>query len=308
MNTATMERPATVQVSLGRKVGYLRSEDTDRINRLVERVCPPVEKVANPELRMGYEIRNGLTGQRISEVSKQYTLIDNKRLLMPFLNHFGIGSMRELRTYGGGKYLYVSFDTGRQFDMGRGDFIKERLIIKNSYDKTRAFSFMLGAYRMVCSNGLYAFDSVGLDCNKIHVGDIPVEQLIDGVLNRYSENTFQLWRNFADTPMSLEEQLALSAGFKAYLEEEKAGTLKSVLTNEAVNKQVNERTNYYLNFPESVDNQRTAWGLYNQMNRAITKVVNGNSEINKRMLGNKNAERYIHERTSGSVSPNTNTD
>ena len=154
MNTIT-EQPERVQVSLGRlrrENGTILANDTDRVQRTIQRACAPVEKVANPALRMGYEVRNTLTGQRISEVSKDYTLIDNKRLLMPFVEHFGAGSLREIRTYGSGKFLYVTFDTGRTFEMGQGDTIRERLAITNSYDKTRAFSFALAAWRLVCSN------------------------------------------------------------------------------------------------------------------------------------------------------------
>src|SRR3990167_3553863 len=143
MTPVAVDQGQKIEVSLGRKSGFLYTHQADRVQKIIERVCPPIEKVENKALRMGYETRNALTGQRISEVSEQYTIVDNKRLLMPFIEHFGIEAMRELRTYGHGKYLHVSFDTGRQFDMGQGDVINERLVVTNSYDKTRAFSFML---------------------------------------------------------------------------------------------------------------------------------------------------------------------
>lgn len=305
MNTQVIEKPELVQVSLGRlrrDNGTIPASDTERVQRIVQRACAPVEKVANADLRMGYEVRNSLTGQRISEVSKEYTLVDNKRLIMPFMEHFGAGSLREIRTYGGGKFLYVTFDTGRAFDMGQGDIIRERIAITNSYDKTRAFSFALSAWRKICANGLHGWSSLGVDFHKIHVGDIPVENMIDAVLSRYHENAFQLWRDFANTPMTLEEQVALSQNFKAYEEEVAQGSVRGVLTNADINKDIRNRTNHFLSQAESVDNVRNAWGLFNQMNRAIGRTVDGNSQINKRILGNKNAERYIESRIKGVTS------
>lgn len=297
-----VEQQERIQVSLGRlrrENGTILASDTERVHRIIQRACVPVEKVANTALRMGYEVRNALTGQRISEVSEGYTLIDNKRLLMPFVEHFGAGSLREIRTYGSGKFLYVTFDTGRTFEMGQGDTIRERLAIMNSYNKTRAFSFALSAWRKICANGLHGWSSLGVDFHKIHVGDIPVESMIEGVLNRYHENAFDLWRNFVDTPMTLEEQVALANDFHAYAEEEAKGNVRGVLTNADVNKNIRSSTHHFLVQPESVDNVRNAWGLFNQMNRAITRNVNGNSEINKRILGNRNAERYIETALKG---------
>lgn len=183
----------------------------------------------------------------------------------------------------------------REFDFGSGDIIKERLIVQNSYDKTRAFSFMLGAWRMVCSNGLYGWSSVGASYHKIHVGDIPVEGLIEGVLSRYHENAFDLWRDFAMTPMTLEEELALAHEFKAFEEE---GVEKGYLYgNRETNNRIISFTEQVLKGPESVNNARSAWGLFNQLNFAVSKVVDGNSQVNKRILGTKNAERFVAERT-----------
>ena len=93
--------------------------------------------------------------------------------------------------------------------------------------------------------------------------------------------------------MTLEEQVAMANGFKAYEEEVVQGKVRGVLTNADINKDIQNRTAHFLMQPESVDNVRNAWGLFNQANRAIGRTVNGRSEINKRVLGNKNAEQYI---------------
>ena len=140
-----------------------------------------------------------------------------------------------------------------------------------------------------------------MDFHKIHVGDIPVESMIEGVLARYHQNAFNLWRNFANTPMTLEEQVALANDFKAYEEDAASGHVYGVLTNVDINKRIRSSTNHFLVQPESVNNVRNAWGLFNQMNRAITRAVSGNSEINKRILGNRNAERYINDRLIASM-------
>jgi len=55
-----------------------------------------------------------------------------------------------------------------------GDDIAMRLVVANSYDGSRKVRLVFGAYRLVCSNGMYV-GSLLLSLNHRHVGDVGLE-------------------------------------------------------------------------------------------------------------------------------------
>lgn len=267
----------------------------ERKQRAIEGACFPVEKVS---LEAGtFGIMNRQTGRIISEVSKRYTLVPNEKIFRPFVDKFGIDSLKIFLTYGGSKYYYAAFNTGRQFNLGTPeapDLIDERLIVQNSYNKTKAFSFMFGAFRFVCSNGLYSGQAI-VAYKKIHVGEIPVDEMVKTVLDSYQSNNFDLWRRFKNTPLSKDQEIALLNTFEPYeVKKEEANSFyHDFNSNKQINNRIKDRAVALIEKPESVDNQRNAWGLYNQINRAIGATVDSRSQVNKVILGNKNAENYI---------------
>jgi len=267
----------------------------ERKQRAVEWACGPVRKV---EAGGGkYHLIDGNTGRIISDVSKRYELVPNEKVFKPFVEQFGLENLKRFFQYGNGKYTYAEFNTGRTFNLGTDeapDIVDERLIVQNSYNKTRAFAFMYGAFRHVCTNGLYSGQAV-IAFRKKHVGDIPVDGMIQTVFNSYQENNFDLWRKLKEATLSKDEEIALVNDFQAY--EVKNTEANSAYWDRNSNKQVNNRIKSlaarYIEKPESIDNQRNAWGLYNQINRAISGIVDGRSQVNKVILGNKNAEIYL---------------
>src|SRR3990167_3094681 len=162
-----------------------------RKDNAITKACMPVLK--RHIEGSNYGIFEHSSGQRISTVSERYCLVHNEQLLRPFVNQFGIDNMTNLVQYGNGRYLFASFETGRQFDMGNGDIINERIILQNSYDKTKSFNFGLGAFRRVCVNQLFNSQSL-ISYRKIHVGVIPVTELVCEALSNYTTNQFSFWK------------------------------------------------------------------------------------------------------------------
>ncbi len=267
----------------------------ERKQRAIDAACFPVEKVRLEGERFG--IMNRQTGRVISEVSNRYTLVPNEKVFRPFVEKFGIDSLKVFLTYGGAKYYYAAFNTGRQFDLGlpgAPDLIDERLIVQNSYNKTKAFSFMFGAFRHVCTNGLYSGQAV-IAYKKIHVGEIPVDEMVNAVFDHYQSNNFDSWRKFRNTPLSRDQEVGLINSFEPFevKKDEANSAYFDYNSNKQINNRIKDRAVYLIDKPESVDNQRNAWGLYNQINRAIAAVVDSRSQISKVILGNKNAESFL---------------
>lgn len=275
---------------------------TEQKRKAIESTFYPVEKVdaLNAKTgRMEKVLRDASSGRVLTTVSDRYEIVQNKDVIQPFVELFGVESLTYCRQFNR-QYVY-KFETGRTFTMPderyQGDVIKEQLIVSNSYDKSRAFSFMFGAFRLVCTNGLYA-GVMTLGYKKIHVGTIPVGDIVGNALANYSKNKFDTWFDMAKKRMTLEEQYQVLAGFRPF--EEKKEDANSAWYDAATNKQINNRiqaqTRTLLGRPENADNQRNAWGLYNQMNRAIARVISTGS-INKVILGNKRAEEFVLAQT-----------
>lgn len=266
--------------------------------KAIESTFYPVEKVdaLNAKTgRMEKVLRDASSGRVLTTVSDRYEVVQNRDVIQPFVEHFGVDRLTFCKQFNR-QYMY-KFETGRTFTMPderySGDVIKEQLIVSNSYDKSRAFSFMFGAFRLVCTNGLYT-GTMTLGYKKIHVGTIPVGDIVQSALSNYSKNSFDAWFEMAKKHMTLEEQYQVLAGFRPF--EEKKEDANSAWHDSATNKQINNRiqsvTKNLLGRAENADNQRNAWGLYNQMNRAISRVVSIGS-INKVILGNKRAEEFV---------------
>lgn len=263
--------------------------------RAVDWACYPVRKIEAGEGK--YHLINGNTGRIISEVSKRYELVPNEKVFKPFVERFGLENLKRFFQYGNGKYTYAEFNTGRQFNLGTDlmpDIVDERLIVQNSYNKTRAFAFMYGAFRHVCTNGLYSGQAI-IAFRKKHVGDIPVDGMIQTVFNSYQDNNFDLWRKLKEVTLSKDQEMELVNGFEPYeVKKQDANSFYCDFnSNKQINNRIKQRAVALIEKPESVDNQRNAWGLYNQINRAIAGVVDGRSQINKVILGNKNAEGFL---------------
>jgi hypothetical protein len=243
----------------------------------------PVENVAGEEGKR--QIVNGLSGKIISEVSGRYALVSNREVIQPFIDHFGLDHLRAVTVFNAGRSYAFKFDTGRVFEL-EGDQIREQLVVQNSYDKTKSFSFMFGAFRFVCSNGLYTAAGSVITYKKIHVGDIPVREMVHDAITGYGKNDFAFWRGLQQKPLDLNQELELASRWQPFEVE------KEHSVNAEINRHVKYNVESLLRKPESMDNQRNAWGLFNQMNQAINWSL-ARKDITKRILGDRRSEEFL---------------
>ena len=243
----------------------------------------PVENMAGVGTKR--QIVNGLTGKVISEVSSRYTMVTNKEVIQPFIEHFGIGQLKTVTVFNAGRSYAFKFETGRQFDLG-GDRINEQLVVQNSYDKTKSFSFMFGAFRFVCSNGLYTAAGSVITYKKIHVGDIPVREMVQEALSGYMGNNFAFWRDLQNKKLDIAREQELVGRWMPFeVEKEHSG-------NAQLNNSIRYMAERLISRPEDLDNQRNGWGLFNQMNQAVNRVL-PRKDLTKRILGDKRSEEYL---------------
>lgn len=259
----------------------------------VARYCRPVKLAPVLDQPNRRAVVDELTGQSIATVSNRYTLVNNADVIRPIVDRFGVDGLTKLYGYGNGKYTYGEIFTGREFNIeynGQPDIVKERLIFQNSYDKTKRLVIMLGAFRKVCANGMFT-GTAFVNIKTKHVGDIDARGVLDAVFTTYSENAFDLWRDFAKQPLSVAEELQLAESFNAYDENDDNG--QPLEANRRLNRQIRQRARWYIGRVESTDNRRDGYGLFNQLNRAIGTTVTAKSGINRLIAANMAAEAYV---------------
>ena len=259
----------------------------------LDRAFFPVEKreTYNEKGDKIYAIVDPVDHKVISKVSSKYTLIKNETLVQPFVNRFG--APNKVTEYSNRKSYVFEFYTGRTMDFGGGDIIKEKLVIANSYDKTKSFSFFFGAFRMVCTNGIFTAMASAITFKKIHVGDIPVDTLIKGALENFAKNDFGFWKRLREKALTVQEETKLIEKWVPFdFEKPEDGSTSLV---ELSNNRIKDYTTRLVSGPENADNQRNGWGLFNKMNQAIKREYYTNKAVAKRITGDTRSEKYLAE-------------
>lgn len=141
-------------------------------------------------------------GSPISIVGAGYKTIKNAELFDSFLTILGKsgldleGAETEVEfSHRGARTFAQIILPAHQIEVGKGDATALRIIAKNSYDGTTAFSVQAGGYRFVCSNGMVTGDDLSYFKNK-HVASLDVNasaERIGEVLN-----TFERSRDYFD--------------------------------------------------------------------------------------------------------------
>jgi len=265
----------------------------NRTQLKLDRAFFPVEK------RVAYDDKGGRMhaivdvagGTVISRVSEKYTLVDNRRLVEPFVRRFGLPD--KVVEYSNRKSYIFEFFTGRNVDFGDGDVIREKLVIANSYDRTKSFSFFFGAFRMVCTNGLYTAMGLAIAFKKIHVGEIPVDALVKSALENYEKNDFGFWKRLKERELSVDQELGILKDWVPF--EFKKEKPEDVSLVEAGNNRIRRYAERAITGPETANNQRNAWGLFNVCNQAIKREYWTPKAVVKRIQGDRRTEVYLAE-------------
>ena len=237
-------------------------------------------------------IREIESGRIISKVSKKYTLIQNERIFKPFIERFGIESVKMFVSYGKGKYATAKFDTGRKFNFGTlqtPDIVNEQILVRTSYDKTKSFSFMMGAFRWACLNMMYSGQMV-LSFRKIHVGYIPVDEIVNSALTHYNENSFSNWEKLKAIDVTPEKAQEVMRDYKIF------PNLKDNYEIKRMNEGITASSLRTFKNITNLDVQKNGWGLYNTFNRRIGLAASAPSRIDSVVTANKRLETHLLEK------------
>ena len=177
-------------------------------NSSLEKIYFPVEKASARTLFPGYSFPSGKdtvvytpTGNRILNVcSSGYKLISNESLFSPIYEdlaaRFGHDMIEVKVKNVDNRKFYVSLIIKNQpYQVQKGDIVNPTIELQNSYDGTLKFGLAIGFQRVVCTNGMMAFEQAAMQKSKHFSGSVDLERMylmlegVDSQLERFKKLT-----------------------------------------------------------------------------------------------------------------------
>lgn len=149
------------------------------------------------------------TGDILQVVSNRYQLVPHRTVFEPLaqaVDDLGI-KVKETTTAVGlnGGYARVEWRLDEQASIRDGDTLDIKLIARNSIDRSSRLAIELGAFRLVCSNGLVV--GHGFRHSWMHFQSLSVEAAVSAfteLLQNGGPQMVQNWKNWAEVPTTLE--------------------------------------------------------------------------------------------------------
>lgn len=150
-------------------------------------------------------------------VSNRYKVIEHTKAVDLVTNsletYFGKPCKADVRSLLGGSRILATFKLpGLSIKLAKNDINEIQIVLRNSYDRSWVFSAVLGAYRLVCSNGMMIGEEFG-SLRARHTG--LDQELLLPVLDNMIKAVPRLknvWTEWADTHIEFDVAQALLEG------------------------------------------------------------------------------------------------
>ncbi len=171
------------------------------------------------------------TGRIISVVGKGYNLVQNSEIIPQYEDAIArsnlntAGMYRDIQYSHDGARTIVSYTfPAHRVAITEGDEMDLQINVLNSYDGSWKFMSLVGAYRLLCTNGQIIGDNFSAYYGK-HTKSLDVDYAIhklENALDVYLDNA-DLWKKYTTSKVSLSEAYhileSLSNGSKRMFEE-----------------------------------------------------------------------------------------
>jgi len=223
----------------------------------------------------------------IANVSDTYGLVPHGAALQPVLQALdGLDfDLQAVKMDHDGRRVMVKAISRQGWTIAEGDEVRLTLMFINSYDRTDALKLMLGAYRLVCSNGLVvahpAFKALNIERKVVHTQNAvkvyDAAGLVNNVAGLYAamERQAETWRKMKQTAIN-----------KAALESLKEKVLLPIVGKRAVEVIADAALT-----GKGQDGNLNAWSFY----QGFTEVLTGKMEKSKTPVA---AEARFQKRTT----------
>lgn len=140
------------------------------------------------------------TNEPIGLVSNRYGLLEHKEIINAFRSTFKNDKIEEKITVAkNGAHLFAEYTFPNiTFDVKKGDPVALKFIAKNSYDGSKSFQLTMGAFRLVCENGMViGKEFFSLTQRHIESGQslkevMPIKSILEDLKTSFSDKTLPI--------------------------------------------------------------------------------------------------------------------
>jgi len=203
-------------------------------------------------------------------VSPEYKIVTHKEALdksISVVEQLEDLKLQKIITTKGGSRMFATFESQKEYIIDNGDNLKLRLTLTNSYDGALKYGFIIGAYRLVCKNGLRTGKDIFAVRQK-HTSGLNINAIMNSArkaVRYFNENTIPTWTSMNRTTVNVDSILK---------------QVEESLPNRLF-KEVSERV--------ASKKQATLWELYND----FTEVATHEERYNKSYERNDKIQRKI---------------
>lgn len=219
----------------------------------------PLYLAGNREIKDRKAVVRTDTMQALGIVSNGYGLVKHGLVVDTFREagkEFGVSEKIQL-TNNGGNLFYEMLFPKTEGEVKKGDIVRMRMLIKNSYNGMNSLQIIFGAFRLVCLNGM-VIGTKFLAFNYRHIGNV-------GGLN--NENSLDLLK-VKDTFEQYFHLFNSSMPIMSAMAQKQLSIDKSLFEKEFVALPEYIRRQAFNTFYE--DKDKSVWGYYNALTYAIT--------------------------------------
>jgi len=218
------------------------------------------------------------TGAVLGILSDNYTLLSHADVINNFRKALGAYDYEErIQVAKGGAHLFATYKLNAiKVEVRKDDIVSLQFVVKNSYDGSSTLQIMLGAYRLVCSNGMIVGKSF-FNFSQKHVGgsnDIKIETIQEKIGNLIGQfqNVLPKLQEMSRTDMVYDPQDLTPAVLDGFFSKEKIKGMPAYLLEIAK-----------AEFIRAED--WTLWGYYNALTFAITHSMKRESPVSMLKYG-----------------------
>ncbi len=151
-------------------------------------------------------------------VSDRYQVIEHSTAMQSVTSalnkYFDTEIEYNVRSLHGGARIVSSFKLpGMQVKLNKNDVSNITLHLRNSYDRSWVFTALLGAFRLICSNGMIVGETFGA-LKARHVGlseESDILTSLESIISK-APKLAELWKEWDDTPVTFDEAGELLTG------------------------------------------------------------------------------------------------
>ena len=217
---------------------------------------------------------NGKTGEILSTVSENYSLVTNEQVNDLFMDTIGYMfqniTIKDNLSARGGKWVreIILNDAPYTYEIDKKDSIKIKINLFNSYDRNASIGFELSGYRLICKNGMMGWRRLYGQKYR-HLSPDIIENMVNAFymnFDNFYEN-IHTWQKWATLPYPEKKLFRL---IDTNTDNKQIDMNESTSAKLFTQKESDRIKILYQSMMDEYNENETKWGTYNALMAVAT--------------------------------------